>query len=151
MQAARHRAPALALGTVLLLGVAGCGGEEQEQPREGVSTRELTGDLSGDFDIDDAQVGDQQSLRVTVDEVLGPSAFTTTQEDAAGRRLLVVGPERGVEPGQVVQAVGLLRVFSYDDLDADHDLGDRSLYADREGDLVLVADTVDTDIPQDGQ
>ena len=146
-----RRASRLALIAVLVLGAAACSSDIGEQPREDVSTRELTGDLSGDFNVEDARVGARQSLRVTVADVLTPSAFTTTAADADGEQLLVVGPDRGLVPGQVVQVAGILRVFAFEDLAEQYQLGDRAVFAGRDGDLVLVATTVDTDLPADDQ
>lgn len=144
-------APTLLLAAVLGLGAAACSEQEAPQPREGVSTQELTGDVSGTFDIETAEVGAMQSLRVTVAEVLTPSAFTATPADTAGRPLLVVGSDPGLSPGQVVQVAGILRLFSYDELSEQFSLGDRAAYAGREDEKVLVATTVDTDIPSDDQ
>jgi hypothetical protein len=149
VRAARLSAIAISTGA-LVLGVVACDAPA-DAPREGVSTRELTGDLSGDFDLDSAVVGAQQSLRVTVGEVLSRSAFTTTPADAGGTPLLVVGADKDLQPGQVVQVVGTLRVFSYDEFASQYALGDADAFAGRDGDKVLVARLVDTDIPDDDQ
>ena len=147
-----RRAPALAVAAVLALGAVGCSEEEEEpQPREGVSAEELTGDVSGTFDVDTAEVGANQSLRVTVAEVVTPSAFTATPADTAGRPLLVVGPADSLEPGQVVQVSGEIGLFEYDELSERFSLGDRAAYAGRENEKVLLATTIDSDIPADDQ
>jgi len=146
-----RRAPTLAAAAVLALGASACSAQEAPQPREGVSAQELTGDASGTFDIDTAEVGAMQSLRLTVAQVLTPAAFTATPGDTAGRPLLVVGPAGELSPGQVVQVAGTLRLFSYDELSGQLSLGDRAAFAGRENDKVLVATTVDTDVPGDEQ
>ena len=142
-----RRAPTLAVAAVLVLGAAGCSEEEAPQPREGVSAEELTGDVSGTFDVDAAEVGANQSLRVTVAEVLTPAAFTATPADTAGRPLLVVGSDGELSPGQVVQVSGEIGLFEHDELSERFSLGDRAAFAGRENDKVLVATTVDTDVP----
>lgn len=131
----------------LLVGLTACGSPEAESPREGVSTRSLTGDLSGNFDADKVRVGTRQTLRATVDEVLSPGSFTMASKDVAADPLLAVSGNQQLTVGQVVQVVGLIRVFSYDELAAEYALTDPQAYAGRDGDLVLVAETVDTDIP----
>ena len=144
----RRAAVVTASCALLVLGTAACGGDDEAGPREGVSTADLTGDVSGDFDIDEAEVGSRQSLLVTIDQVLSEQSFTTTVEDTAGNNLLVVGPGDDLQPGQVVQVAGILRRFDFAELEPQYRLGPQEAYAGL--DTVLVATTVDGDVPQDG-
>lgn len=139
----------LAAAAFLVLGAA-CGGEAAA-PRAGTSTEELTGDVSGEVDIDTARVGDSLSLRGTVSQVLSPGAFEVTAADAASDRpLLVLNREDELTAGQVVQVVGRVRVFNDDEQAARYGLGPTSQYPQHHLQRVVVADEVDTDVPQDG-
>jgi predicted component of type VI protein secretion system len=147
---AAHRPVRALAGTVLLVGAVACSSSSPEaEPRDGVLTQELTGNRAGDFDLDEAVVGAQQSLRVMVNEVFSRAAFTTSPQDTGGEPLLVVGQENDLEPGQVVQVVGTLRVFDYDDFAMRYALGGPDAYAGRDGDTVLEARLVDENLPLD--
>jgi hypothetical protein len=145
----RRAVAATATSLLLVVGAAGCGDDDEPGPREGVSIADLTGDASGDFDIDEAKIGSRQSLRVTIERVLSDQSFTTTVEDTAGNNLLVVGPGDDLQPGQVVQVAGILRRFDFGELEPRYRLGPKQEYAGLN--TVLVANTVDNNIPQDGQ
>lgn len=132
----------------MLAGAAACGSSPEVGPREGVRTQELTGGRAGDFDLAEARIGAQQSLRVMVNEVFSRAAFTTSPQDTGGEPLLVVGQENDLAPGQVVQVVGILRVFDYDDFAMRYALGGPEAYAGRDGDTVLEARLVD-ELPMD--
>lgn len=151
LTAASWRAVPVVLTVVLTVPLAGCGDDDEPGPREGVSTRELTGDLSGTFDIDQAPVGAQTSLRATVDQVLSPGSFVITAADTAGPPLLVLSAEDTVSPGQVLQLIGVLRVFSYDDFADGYPLAEAAAYTAFDAQKVLVASEVDTDLPADDQ
>jgi hypothetical protein len=142
------RALAPALTATLLL--AGCGGEAAA-PREGTSVEELTGDVSGVIDVDTARVGSRISLTGTVTKVLSPGAFEISAQDAASDRpLLVLNREDRLQPGQVVQVVGLVRVFVDDEQAAEYGLGATAQYPQHDRKRIVVADEVDTDVPDDG-
>lgn len=134
-----------------VVAVVGCSGEARA-PREGTSVEELTGDVSGAVDIDQARVGSRISLRGTVTRVLSPGAFEISAQDAASDRpLLVLNREDALEVGQVVQVVGLVRVFTDDETAAEYGLRSTADYPEHHLKRVVVASEVDTDIPGDGR
>ena len=144
MTRSRLLVPLVAVG--LGLGLAACG--ENAPPSNAVTEQQQAGDANGDFSLDTAVIGSRQSVRATVEQVLSPSSFTITAADAGGEPLLVLGGSGSVAPGQQVQLAGILRVFSYDEFAADFTLGSPDVYAGLSNRKVLVADTVDTDLPQ---
>ena len=139
----------LAAATCLVLASA-CGGEAAA-PRSGTSVEELTGDVSGEVDIDTARVGGAITLRGTVTRVLSPGAFEVSAEDAASDGpLLVLNREDQLSAGQVVQVIGRVKVFNDDEQASQHGLGPTSQYPEHHLQRIVVADEVDTDVPDDG-
>lgn len=147
VRARRSSASALA-ALVLAAAVSGCG-SDSEQPREGVRTEELTNDASGSFDLAQAEAGQRASLRVTVERVLSPNSFVVPAKDTNSTPLLVVAKDPDIRDGAELQVSGQLQVFEYDDLSAEYQLAAQSVYADFDGELVLVAQLVDGDLPLD--
>ena len=141
---------ALAAGA-LVLTLAACGGEDAEQPREGVRVEELTGDASGMFDISQAEAGERVSLRVTVQDVVSRDSFVAPSQDTGGKPLLVLTRGEELKAGTELQVSGLLRLFDYLELSGDRELAAESDYAAYRGQLVLVADLVDDDLPLDDE
>ena len=139
---------ALAVGA-LALALTACGGDEA-QPREGVTAEELTGDASGMFDLAQAEAGERASLRVTVDDVLSRDSFVAPSKDTAGKPLLVLTRGQELKAGTELQVSGLLRLFDYGQLGGDRQLAEESAYTAFRGQLVLVAELVDEDLPLDG-
>lgn len=147
----RRKRPSAAVLAVAAFLLTGCGGEAAA-PREGTSVESLTGDVSGDVDLTTARVGDNVSLRGTVTQVLSPGAFEISAEDAATERpVLVLNREDELQVGQVVQVIGRVRVFNDDQQAAEYGLGPTSQYPTHARQRIIVADEVDTDIPDDGQ
>ena len=141
---------ALAIGGLTVgLSLTGCG-SDAPQPREGTTIEEITGDSSGKFDISQAEAGQRASLRVTVQDVLSRDSFVVGSKDTAGAPLLVLTRGEDLEAGKELQVSGLLRLFDYEQMGGDHQLADDAAYAAYRGQLVLVADLVDDDLPLDG-
>ena len=139
---------ALAIGFVAVA-LAACGADE-EQPREGTRVEELTGDASGMFDISRAEAGQRASLRVTVQDVISRDSFVAPTQDTSGRPLLVLTRGEQLKAGSELQVSGLLRLFDYEEMAGDRELAEPEEYAAYRGQLVLVADLVDDDLPLDG-
>ena len=132
----------------LLLGAVGCG-DDGEQPREGVRVEDLTGDASGNFDLDEIEAGNRISLRAEVAEVLSPNSFVLAPKDTAGERMLILHKDSEVRQGDIIQLAGIARVFSYDDASGNYELADVGAYQEFDGDLSLEADLTDEDLPLD--
>ena len=139
-----------AAGVLAVLLVTACGGDPAT-PRSGTSVEELTGDVSGDVDVDTARVGGRISLRATVTRVLSPGAFEISAADAAtDRPVLVLNREDDLSEGQDVQVVGVLDVLD-DEVARAYGLGAASDLPEHDDRRVIVADEVDTDLPEDGR
>ena len=134
----------------LALALTACGGSDSPGPRDGMTLEEVTGDASGMFDISQAEAGQRASLRVTVQDVLSRDSFVVGSKDTAGVPLLVLTRGEELKAGSELQVSGLLRLFDYEEMGGDHQLADREKYAAYRGQLVLVADLVDDNLPLDG-
>ena len=140
----------MAAAAVCLALVTGCGGDA-ESPREGTSAEELTGDVSGTFDIQTATVGSRVSLRAVITTVLSDGAFEVRALDAASDQpLLVLNREDALEVGQEVQVVGIVRLFNDEQLATDYGLPAPAEVPKHDGEKIIVATEVDTDVPGDG-
>lgn len=148
MSRTRSSAAVLALAATLL---AGCGGEAAT-PRDGTDVETLTGDVSGDIDLGTARVGDNISLRGTVSSILSPGAFEIAAEDTGtDKPVLVLNREDDLTVGQMVQVIGRVRIFNDDGEAAEYGLGPTSQYPTHVRQRIVVADEVDTNIPDDGE
>ena len=84
--------------------MAGCSQEQSPGPREGETAQELTSDVSGNVDLDTADVGGRISLTGDVVRVLTPGTFEISPADGATTRpVLVLGAQPDLTPGQAVQ------------------------------------------------
>jgi hypothetical protein len=147
MSSCRRAAAVLALAGGLAV-LPACGGDPAA-PREGVTAEELTGDVSGDFDIATADVGRRVSLRATVTRVLSAGAFEVAAADAASDRpLLVLNREDALQVGQDVQIEGRVRLYDTAEHAGAYGVGPGQA---QERAPVVVADEVDTDLPEDDQ
>lgn len=148
--AARRTLPVLSTA-LLLVGAAACG-SEPDQPREGVSAEELTGDVSGDISFDTAEVAGRISLEGTVVQVLSPDSFELSAADGASADpVLVLNREDDLTEGQVVQVIGTVRLFDHEEHAGEYQLADPSAYGTHSGQRFILADEVDTDVPGDDQ
>ena len=139
----RARALVLALG-VLLLPACGSGSEDS-------ATIDRPADASGTVDLDETEVGSSVSLEATVTTVLSPGAFEIRAEDTAtADPVLVLNEEDVLEAGQIVQIAGIVRLFDAETMAEAYGLASSAGLAEREGELVIVASEVDTDVRGDG-
>lgn len=142
---ALRRLPAVAV-LVALVPLATACGDEPIAPPEMVS--------AGDepFDVAQAVVGEQVALTAEVQQVLTPTSFRIGGDDVAGEEeLLLISKNVGDrQPGDVVQVMGIVRLFDYEEYVEEYQLGPADSYRGDDGDLIVVARTVDTNVPGDG-
>ena len=86
---------------------------------------------------------------MTVQDVLSRDSFVVGAKDTAGKPLLVLTRGEELKAGTELQVSGLLRLFDYEEMSGDRELADAAAYAAYRGQLVLVADLVDDNLPLD--
>ncbi|MQA34738.1 hypothetical protein [Modestobacter roseus] len=112
-----------------------------------------TGTYDDGFGADPNQyVGQTVTVSATVNELIGPNAFTIAgTANTSVPALLVIGEDSasGLESGQVVQVSGTVE-DPFNEATAEGDLGIEltdDAFLDFQGDVYLVADSVDTSVP----